>query len=126
MMSRFLTGNLFLLLSMVGASGGHILLKSVVDDVKSTGISWQTLQALGVAGRLWRAGGGAALVVLAFLFWLLALTRLDLSYAYPVACSSLLLVALFSAIFLGEPVTARTWIATVLILAGILLLAPKS
>jgi drug/metabolite transporter (DMT)-like permease len=126
MMSRFLTGNLFLLLSMVGAAGGHILLKGVVDEVKSTGLSWQTIQALGSADRFWRAGGGAALVVLAFLFWLLALARLDLSYAYPVACCSLLLVAFFSAIFLGEPVTGRTWIATVLILAGIVLLAPKS
>jgi len=123
-MSRFLVGNLFLLLSVVGATGGHVLLKSVVDDVKSSGLSWETLQALGTASRLWRGGAGAALVVLAFLFWLLALTRLDLSYAYPIACSSLLLVTLFSVVFLGEPVTARIWIGTVLILGGVALLMP--
>jgi len=123
-MSRFLVGNLFLLLSVVGATGGHVLLKSVVDDVKSSGLSWETVQALGTASRLLRGGAGAALVVVAFLFWLLALTRLDLSYAYPVACSSLLLVTLFSVVFLGEPVTLRIWVGTVLVLAGVALLMP--
>jgi drug/metabolite transporter (DMT)-like permease len=123
-MSRFVVGNLFLLLSVVGATGGHVLLKSVVDDVKSSGLSWETVQALGTASRLLRGGAGAALVVVAFLFWLLALTRLDLSYAYPVACSSLLLVTLFSVIFLGEPVTLRIWVGTVLVLAGVALLMP--
>jgi len=123
-MSRFLVGNLFLLLSVVGATGGHVLLKSVVDEVKTSGLGWETVRALGDAGRLWRGGAGAALVVVAFLFWLLALTRLDLSYAYPVACSSLLLVTLFSVLFLGEPVTARIWVGTVLVLAGVALLMP--
>ena len=124
-MSRFLIGNLFLLLSMISAASGHILLKGVVDEMKSSELGWQTLQLLGSAGRLWRMGGGALLVVVAFLFWLLSLTRLDLSYAYPVACSSVLLVTLFSAVFLGEPVTPRVWIATLLILGGVALLAPS-
>lgn len=123
-MSKFFVGNLFLLLSVVGGTFGHILLKSVVDEIKGSELGWQTVQALFSAGRFWRGGGGAALVVVAFVFWLLALTRLDLSYAYPVACSSLLLVTLFSVIFLGEPVTLRIWIATVLILGGVALLAP--
>ena len=123
-MSNFFVGNLFLLLSVASGTFGHILLKSVVDEVKGTGLGWQTVQALFAAGRFWRGGGGAALVVVAFVFWLIALTRLDLSYAYPVACSSLLLVTLFSVIFLGEPVTLRIWVATVLILGGVALLAP--
>ena len=123
-MSRFLVGNLFLLLSIVSATGGHVLLKGVVDEVKSSGLSQETLQALLATARVWRGGAGAALVVAGFLFWLLALTRLDLSYAFPVACSSILLVTLFSVIFLGEPVTARVWIGTVLILAGVALLMP--
>ena len=64
------------------------------------------------------------LLVSGFLFWVLSLTRLDLSYAYPIACSSVLLVALMSAIFLGEAVTLRMWSGTVLILIGIALLTP--
>jgi uncharacterized membrane protein len=57
-------------------------------------------------------------------FWLLCLDRLNLSYAYPIACSSVLLVALFSGLFLGETVTLKMWSGTVLILIGIVLLMP--
>ena len=102
-MSRFLVGNLFLLLSILGATAGHILLKAVVDEVSSSTLGWSTLQALLAPGRFWRGAGGASLVVVAFLCWLAALTRLDLSYAYPVACSSLLLVTLFSVTLLDGP-----------------------
>jgi drug/metabolite transporter (DMT)-like permease len=123
-MSRFLVGNLFLLLSILGATAGHILLKAVVDEVGTVTLGWPMVQALLAPGRFWRGAGGASLVVVAFLFWLAALTRLDLSYAYPVACSSLLLVTLFSVVVLGEPVTLRIWVATVLILAGVILLMP--
>jgi drug/metabolite transporter (DMT)-like permease len=121
-MSRFLIGNLFLLLSMVFAAGGHILIKSAIDEVKSAGLSWQMVKLFFSGERLLRGGGGGIMIVAAFLFWMLALTKLDLSYAYPIACTSVLLVVLFSAVFLGEPVTARTYLATLLILGGILLL----
>jgi drug/metabolite transporter (DMT)-like permease len=123
-MSRFLVGNLFLVVSVASATCGHVLLKRVVDEVKDSGLGWETVQALGEAGRVWRGGAGGALVVAGFLFWLLALTRLDLSYAFPLACSSILLVTLFSVIFLGEPATLRVWAGTVLILAGVVLLMP--
>jgi uncharacterized membrane protein len=52
----------------------------------------------------------------------LCLTKLDLSYAYPVVCSSVLLVAFFSGMFLGETITLRTWLATALILIGLAIL----
>ena len=125
-MSRFLLGNLFLLLSLFSAAGGHILLKAVIDDVKSTGINREMLRLLLSGERLVRGGLGGFLIVVAFVFWMLALTKLDLSYAYPIACSSVLLVTIFSAVFLGEPVTARTYLASALILVGIALLMPSN
>lgn len=125
MMSRFVLGNLYLMLSLIGAAGGHILLKAVIDDVKSVGVNREMLRMLFTGERLARGGMGALLIGAAFVFWLLALTKLDLSYAYPIACSSVLLVTIFSAIFLGEPVTARTYLASVLILAGVILLMPS-
>jgi drug/metabolite transporter (DMT)-like permease len=66
------------------------------------------------------------LLVAGFLLWVLCLTKLDLSYAYPVVCSSVLLVAFFSGLFLGETITVRTWCATALILAGLVLLGSGS
>ena len=65
------------------------------------------------------------MLVAGFLFWILCLVRLELSYAYPVACSSVLFVSLFSVIFLGETVTPRMWIGTAFILVGLVLLMPK-
>jgi len=123
-MSRFLVGNLFLLLSMVCAAGGHILMKGVIDEVKSAGLSWPMVKLFFSGERLLRGGGAGIMILAAFVFWLLALTKLDLSYAYPIACTSVLLVVFFSSVFLGEPVTVRTYLATALILGGIILLAP--
>jgi len=123
-MSRFVVGNVFLLLSMTCAAGSQLLLKAVLDEVGEEGLGRRSLTLLLEGTRPLRGAAGAAMLVAGFLFWIAALTKLDLSYAYPIACSSVLLVTLFSAIFLGEPVTARTWAGTVLILAGVVLLAP--
>jgi len=43
-----------------------------------------------------------AMIVMAFIFWTLSLSRLELSNAYPIACSSALIVVFFSVLFLGE------------------------
>jgi undecaprenyl phosphate-alpha-L-ara4N flippase subunit ArnE len=59
-----------------------------------------------------------------FVCWLQALARLDLSYAYPLACASILVVAVLSWLVLGEPLSIRVWIGTLLVLAGVALLAP--
>ena len=63
--------------------------------------------------------------VAGFGFWVLALARLELSYAYPIACSSILFVALLSTVFLGEPMTPKMWVGTVMILVGVILLTPQ-
>ncbi len=76
--------------------------------------------------RVARGGAAFGLLVTAFVLWLLCLQRLDLSYAYPIACASVLLVSLFSMIFLGEAVTPRMWLGSLLILVGIALLTPSS
>jgi multidrug transporter EmrE-like cation transporter len=68
-----------------------------------------------------------ALVLLGtgFVFWMMSLNKLDLSYAYPVACSSAVIITLFSVLFLGEAVSIKGWCGTVLIILGIILLAPS-
>jgi multidrug transporter EmrE-like cation transporter len=124
-MSRFLIGNLWLGFSMVTAAAGHIIIKKLIDQAGTAELNWEWIRSLMTVEKLLRGGAGAALIIAAFIFWLIALTRLDLSYAYPIACSSVLLVAFFSALFLGEPVTIRTWLATLFILGGIILLMPS-
>jgi uncharacterized membrane protein len=65
------------------------------------------------------------MIVGGFVFWTLSLTKLNLSYAYPIACSSALLVAFLSAAVLGETVTLKTWMGTLLIVLGTALIVPS-
>ncbi len=59
-------------------------------------------------------------------FWALCLSRLSLSYAYPVASTSVLLIAVFSVVVLGEAISLKMWAGTALILVGIVLLRPAT
>jgi drug/metabolite transporter (DMT)-like permease len=125
-MSRFVAGNLFLLGSMACAAVSQLLLKVLLRELESagTGAGWDGYRQWLTADRVFRGGLSATLLVAGFLFWLAALSRLELSYAYPIACSSIVLVALLSALFLGETVTPRMWLGTVLVLVGIVLVTP--
>ena len=125
-MSRFLVGNLFLILSMVCGTASHILVKGLIDQVQPDALSWSSLSQFLTGPRMLRGAAAGTLLVVAFLAWLLCLARLDLSYAYPVASTSVLLVAAFSIAVLGESVSWRTWLGTLLILLGIVLLRPQN
>lgn len=123
-MSRFVVGNLFLASSILLASIAQVVIKALMTEMgDSTGFSAKLQQVL-VGSRPWRAVLAGTMVVAGFLCWVACLTRLDLSYAYPIACGSALFVTLLSVVFLGEAVTWRMWLGTLLILAGTLLLTP--
>jgi drug/metabolite transporter (DMT)-like permease len=124
-MSRFLAGNIFILLSIACASTSQVILKTVLRGVEPPGLAWGSWQPFLAPERFLRGTVAMTLIVGGFGFWVLALARLELSYAYPVACSSILFVALLSAVFLGEPITPRMWVGTVVILIGVVLLTPQ-
>jgi len=125
-MSGFALGNAFLLACVVSTSIGHLVIKQLVDDVQIDGaLEWASITGMLSGERLLRAGLAGTLIGAGFLFWLLAIARLELSYAYPIAASSVLLVAFLSAIFLHEPVTLRIWMGSALVLLGIACLTPR-
>jgi len=66
------------------------------------------------------SGLGAAFA--ASLAWMLALTRLPLSSAYPLTSASFLLVLFFGVAFLGESLTVAKIIGTTLVILGILVM----
>jgi len=113
-----------LIASILCAVSSQIMIKALLDEVQSVAEGWQAVQELLSDGRLLRATVAGVLLVAGFLLWILCLTKLELSYAYPIACSSVLLVAFFSAHALGEAVSPRVWLGTVLILLGIVALGP--
>jgi drug/metabolite transporter (DMT)-like permease len=122
-MSGFLIGNIFLAMSLVLASVSQVALKGLLNRLDSSTLSLTLLreQDLGFFGMLLLIG---VMIVAGFLFWTFSLTKLNLSYAYPIACSSALLVALLSAFLLGEAVTVKTWLGTGMIVVGTALLVP--
>lgn len=50
--------------------------------------------------------------------WLIVLSRLELSIAYPISCISYGGVALASRVVLGEPISRQRWIGTLVIASG--------
>ena len=58
-----------------------------------------------------------------FLFYLTALSRMDLSYVLPFTASSYILTSFLASGFLREEISATRWIGTFLISAGIFLVS---
>jgi drug/metabolite transporter (DMT)-like permease len=80
----------------------------------------------GFGGPLLRVGGGAALYVLGFSLWMIILARTPLTVAYPVAVGLTMVFSILGAAWvLGEPVNGQTIIGTLLVFAGIVLLARR-
>lgn len=125
MTTRFLIGNALLLLSMIAAVSSQIVLKALIDEIQPLVSGWREIPSALDPPRLGRLALSMVLLVTGYLLWVLSLTRLDLSYAYPIACCSVLFVVFFSVWFLGESVMARHWIGTVLIVIGVILLTPN-
>lgn len=61
--------------------------------------------------------------VIATVLWLLAVSQLNISYAFPLLSASYLIVAVLSRIWLQENVSWKRWTAIAVISAGVLLIA---
>jgi len=123
-MSQFIIGNLFLAASVLAASISQVLIKYLINKGTWTPVNFALLEQLVKPEILYRGIIAVVLIVGGYLFWLASLTKLQLSYAYPIACSSVLPVALLSSWMLGERLTVQNWIGTILILTGVIFLTP--
>jgi drug/metabolite transporter (DMT)-like permease len=66
---------------------------------------------------------GFASAFLASLAWMAAMTRFDLNYAYPFMSLAFVIVMLFSVFFLGEAITLPRLLGTLLVMAGLIVIA---
>ena len=75
-----------------------------------------------IASQVWVWAG---LIIFAFsaVLWLFALSRANLSFAYPFAALGYVIIVIASILFLNEHVQPLTWVGVVLIVVGILLIA---
>jgi drug/metabolite transporter (DMT)-like permease len=63
--------------------------------------------------------GGLALFATSALFWMVALSRTSLSFAYPFAALTYVLILLFDWLVLREPVVALRWLGVAFIITGL-------
>lgn len=66
--------------------------------------------------------GGFAFIGGGAVFWLAVISRVDLSFAYPMLSLGYILVLIFSAIFLKEHVNTVRWIGALIIILGVYLI----
>lgn len=126
---RVSTSNLLILLFAVAlAASGQVVLKHGMTlakhHAKTTGKSLFASAALSP----WIIAGLAIFAVSA-LAWLLILSRVPLSQAYPFNAVGYLGILLASVLFLNERANAWTWIGTLLVATGLILvvtMAPGS
>lgn len=121
-MSKFWIGNLYLFFAVLCTAASQVTLKALLNEVGVLTPHWSFIQHVSVGGRIGQLIAILVLVVAGPIFWVMSLTKLDLSYAYSLACGSAVIVALLSVIFLGEAVSARMWVGIVLIVAGAIFL----
>lgn len=64
---------------------------------------------------------GLFLSVAAFFFWLIILSRFELSYSNLIASLTFVSILIASAIFLGEEISLLRWLGAIFIVLGVLL-----
>ena len=124
-MSKFWIGNFYLLCATLCASGSQVMLKALLNKTGPLSFNRSFVDSLFSSGRALHLAIVLVLLVAGFLFWVMSLSRLDVSYAYAVACSSALIVTFLGVVFLGETVSPKMWWGTVMIVLGTVLLAPS-
>lgn len=110
-----------LLTAVALATTGQLLLKAgmnrvgVIDLGAVGGLLAIALKAV----TTWQVVVGLAMFGLSAVFWLVTLSRVPLSTAYPVVSLSYVLILLFSVVALGERPTLLVWVGALLIMVGI-------
>lgn len=64
---------------------------------------------------------GIFLLILSLLLYLVAISRLDLSYVLPIIASNYVLTVLTGWLILGEKISLSRWIGSLLVTSGVLL-----
>ena len=112
-----------LIVSVSFAVAGQLTLKSAMTEVGRIGVS-EVRSAGHMVGRALREPRlwiGLGLFGVSSLFWLVVLSRVPLSLAYPFVGISYVVVVGFSALVLHEHVPLLRWLGVTVIVAGIII-----
>ena len=113
---------LLILVTMIGTVTGQLAIKSGVLQVAAESSDESTVWlTLARALMNWRVILGLAMAVVAACAWILALSRMPLSYAYPFLSVTFPAVVILSSILFDEHVSSRAYIGLALVIFGLLL-----
>ena len=114
---------IYILISVLASTVGQLLLKKGMNSVGS--ITLSTSQIVSITWKMVTNPYvfiGLIIYIAGTVFWLAALSRVDLSYAYPFASLSYVVMLVASWMMFGEQITLSRIIGTVVIGIGVLLI----
>ena len=114
-----------ILVSVTFAAVAQVTLKAGMNHVTDANGGQLALNADSlkqIASQIW-VWAGLAIFAVSAVLWLFALSRADLSFAYPFAALGYVIIVIASILFLDEHPQPITWAGVVLIIAGIVLIA---
>jgi len=125
MNGRFdVAGHLYILLTLLFTVYGQLVLKWQIG--KARGMPDDTIDKILFLLQQflnpWIMSGFVS-AFLASLAWMAAMTRFDLNYAYPFMSLAFIIVMLFSVVFLHESLTLQSVVGTVMVVAGLTVIA---
>lgn len=111
---------ILIIISVILGAFGQIALKMGADVFKGVSIAELLTKKLFSILTEKNVVVGVLLYGLASVLWIIALSKKELSYAYPLIGGGYILVALFSIFFLGEKITWMRWFGIILIVLGVI------
>ena len=117
-----------ILVSVTLAAVAQVTLKAGMNHVTDANggqlaMNGDSLKQIAQPVLVW---AGLAIFAVSAVLWLFALSRADLSFAYPFAALGYVIIVIASILFLDEHVQPVTWVGVVLIISGIVLIAQGS
>jgi len=130
-MSKTAVNVILLLISIGLAVGGQLAMKSGMNSVTRNGEDPLEIadfkHPVALAKRLFTDGpwavAGIVLYAISAVFWLIVLSRVPLSVAYPVVAVGYVVVVLYSKFVFGEEVKWIAWVGLAFIVIGVAITA---
>ena len=102
---------------------GEVLLKLGVNAVNQrVGAFSLAPEVLWATFTDWRVILGFALVFGGALFWLGVISRVNLSFAYPLLALNYVIILIPSRLFLGETITLTKLVGAIIVVAGVIVI----
>lgn len=102
----------------------QLLLKAGTNAIGAIHLSWDNWFAIGLkVATQWPIIGGLTCYVISVVVWIIGLSRIDVTIAYPMLSLGYVVSAFGAWYFLGEAISIQRLAAIAIILVGVALLA---